>query len=205
MKDIWYGDNRDLVKWSVLLHLTRKYHLEKIIQIAYYRKSNFKTLEIDGVEHSIPDEIINHFRQVKNIEKLEVEVPIHVFCDIFDNRAAYMEKALNFIKQFQNSNTLIFLDPDTGLEPKNPSLQHVLECEAKIFYDNLIKGDLFAFYQHQTNRSGTPWIEPKREQLASALNIDLNNLKVAHGQNIARDVAFFYCRKPQQLAQQPAC
>ena len=79
MKDIWYGDNRDLIKWSVLFHLVRKYNAKKILQIAYYRKSDLKSFEIDGVNHSIPEEIINHFRRIKNIEPLKLEVPVHVF------------------------------------------------------------------------------------------------------------------------------
>lgn len=198
MKDIWYGDNRDLIKWSVLLHLARKYQARKILQIAYYRKSDFKSFEMDGVNHSIPEEIINHFRRVKNIESIKLEVPIYVFDTVFDDRKVYLSESLKFIKRFQGSNTVVFLDPDTGLEPKRHGMQHVLAYEAKTIYDNLIKGDVFVFYQHQTNRNGRPWIEPKREQLARALNIELNNLKIAYGQLIARDVVFYYCTKTQQ-------
>ena len=199
MKDIWYGDNRDLIKWSVLLHLVREYNTKKILQIAYYRKSDFKSFEMDRVSHSIPEEIINHFRRIKNIETLKLEVPVHIFDTVLEDRKVYLSESLKFIKRFQDSNTVVFLDPDTGLEPKRHGLQHVLESEAKIIYDNLIEGDVFAFYQHQTNRSGKPWIEPKREQLARALKIDSRNLKIVYGQLIARDVAFYYCTKPQQI------
>ena len=199
MKDIWYGDNRDLIKWSVLLHLVRKYNAKKILQIAYYRKSDFKSFEMDGVNHRIPEEIINHFRRIKNIETLKLEVPIHVFNNVLNDRRVYVEESLKFIKLFQDSNTVVFLDPDTGLAPRRPGPQHVLESEAKTIYNNLIKGDVFVFYQHQTNRNGRPWIEPKREQLARALNIDSKNLKTAYSQLIARDVAFYYCTKPQQI------
>ena len=197
MQDIWYADNRDLIKWSVLLHLVRKYNAKKIIQIAYYRKSDFKTFEIDGVNQNIPEEILNHFRRIKNIETLNLEVPVHVFDNVIADRKVYLSASLRFIQRFQDSNTVVFLDPDTGLEPKRHGLQHVLESEAKTIYDNLMKGDIFAFYQHQTNLNGRPWIEPKRKQLARVLNIDLNNLKIAYGQFVARDVAFYYCTKPQ--------
>lgn len=199
MQDIWYADNRDLIKWSVLLHLVRKYNAKKIIQIAYYRKSDFKTFEIDGVNQNIPEEILNHFRRIKDIETLNLEVPVHVFDTVIADRKVYLSASLRFIQRFQDSNTVVFLDPDTGLEPKRHGLQHVLESEAKTIYDNLMKGDVFAFYQHQTNLNGRPWIEPKRKQLARALNIDLNNLKIAYGQFVARDVAFYYCTKPQQV------
>ena len=199
MKDIWYGDNRDLIKWSVLLHLAQKYNANKILQIAYYRKSDFKSFEINGVNYSMPEKIINHFRRIKNIETLKSEMPVHVFDTVLDDRKVYLSESLKFIKRYQDSNTVVFLDPDTGLEPKSHGLQHVLESEAKTIYDNLVKGDIFVLYQHQTNLKGRSWIEPKRKQLARALNIDLNNLKIAYGQFVARDVAFYYCTKPQQI------
>jgi hypothetical protein len=154
MQDIWYADNRDLIKWSVLLHLVRKYNAKKIVQIAYYRKSDFKTFEIDGVNQNIPEEILNHFRRIKDIETLNLEVPVHVFDTVIADRKVYLSASLRFIQRFQDSNTVVFLDPDTGLEPKRHGLQHVLESEAKTIYDNLMKGDVFAFYQHQTNLNG---------------------------------------------------
>ena len=199
MKDIWYGDNRDLIKWSVLLQLARKYQAKKIVQLAYYRKSDFKSFEMDGVKYSIPNEIIDHFRQVKNIESIKSEFPIYVFDTMFNDRSIYLLGALTFIKKFQSTNSIVFLDPDTGLEPKKHGMEHVLEREAETIYNNLIEGDVFVFYQHQTNRNGRPWIDQKREQLACALKIGTNNLKIAHGQNIARDVVFYYCTKPQQI------
>jgi hypothetical protein len=37
VKDKWYGDNRDLVKWGVLLLLAKRYAAGRIVQVAYYR------------------------------------------------------------------------------------------------------------------------------------------------------------------------
>ena len=33
MKDEWYGDNRDLVKWGALLELARRFDASCIIQV----------------------------------------------------------------------------------------------------------------------------------------------------------------------------
>ena len=46
MKDIWYADNRDIIKWSVLLRLAEQYKAAQILQVAYYRPSRFATIEI---------------------------------------------------------------------------------------------------------------------------------------------------------------
>lgn len=89
----------------------------------------------------------------------------------------------------------MFLDPDTGLEPQNPALDHVLGTEARAIWNAMKVGDVFAFYQHQTNRAGQPWIEPKRLQLAQALGVAEPAIKIASGPDIAQDVVFFYVQK----------
>jgi hypothetical protein len=50
MKDQWYADNRDLVKWGVLLELCRQFHAIRILQVLCYRPSDWqeKNLKIDG-------------------------------------------------------------------------------------------------------------------------------------------------------------
>jgi hypothetical protein len=47
MQDIWYGDKRDRVKWSALVHLARAQQLSKIIQVAFYRAGKEYELEPD--------------------------------------------------------------------------------------------------------------------------------------------------------------
>ena len=57
-------------------------------------------------------------------------------------------------------------------------------------------GDIFAFYQHQTNRNGQPWIEPKRFRLAQAIGAGIHQVKMVSGPEIAQEVVFFYVQKP---------
>jgi hypothetical protein len=40
MKDEWYGDKRDLVKWGVLLHLAATFKATRILQVPYYGQAN---------------------------------------------------------------------------------------------------------------------------------------------------------------------
>jgi len=58
-----------------------------------------------------------------------------------------------------------------------------------------LKDDILVFYQHQTNRNGQPWIEPKKMQLANAIGVDESYVKVANGDSIAHDVAFYFLPK----------
>jgi hypothetical protein len=87
-------------------------------------------------------------------------------------------------------------DPDTGLAPQAPhGLQHVLNEETATIWRALREDDLLVMYQHQTNRSGRPWIEGKRQQFEDALGVPRGSSKVASASEIARDVVFYYCRK----------
>lgn len=45
-------------------------------------------------------------------------------------------------------------------------------------------------YQHQTNRGGQPWIEPKRQQLENALGVGRGSASSVTGARVASDVGF---------------
>lgn len=197
MRDIWYADNRDLVKWGVLLRLAAIFEAVRIIHLAFYRPSEFGKLLIDGREHDIPEEVIAHFRNLRTIGSIGSKVRVTVFDPVFKDRAAHQQAILALLPAFGQERCIIFLDPDTGLEPRTPSLDHVLAPEVRAIWDKMKSGDVFAFYQHQTNRSGQPWVEPKRGQLAEALGIPIQALKIASGVGIAQDVVFFYTQKAE--------
>ena len=197
MRDQWYGDNRDLVKWGTLFLLARKFRAKTIVQIAYYRPSTWGQLEIDGKPHDVPQEVFKHFRNLGNIEELRAGPQIKVLMAPFDDRGRYMTEVLKAIAAKGPDPKIVFLDPDTGLEPRNPSMDHVLESEVKEIWDRLQPWDVLVFYQHKTNRNGQPWIEPKMKQLSGAIGVDKGEIKLAvgHNPNLAQDVALFYCQK----------
>jgi len=195
MRDIWYADNRDLVKWSVLIHLAKKHDINNILQLAYYRTSEFGSITVNGTEFPIPVEVKDHFRNINNIRNIAGSVAVEVFDQEFKDRNRYLNQAIATIEKYKGMPVIIFLDPDTGLEPNNPTLNHVLDIEANKIWASLKTGDIIVFYQHQTNRNGRPWVEPKRKQFSNAINEPIENIKIASGNNIARDVVFFYAKK----------
>jgi hypothetical protein len=91
-----------------------------------------------------------------------------------------------------DSPCIIFLDPDTGLEPKNPGLAHTLKPELRQIWEAMRGNDLLVFYQHKTHE--TKWIEPRREQFAKALDLPIEAAKIAQSK-AATDVVFFFARK----------
>jgi len=91
----------------------------------------------------------------------------------------------------------VFLDPDTGLEPSKPDFKHTVESELAGIWSRMQKGDVLVFYQHRTNRNGTPWIKPKLSQFERALGLPPGMTKLARGPALASDVVFFYVQKPK--------
>ena len=195
MRDQFYSDNRDLVKWSVLHLLAEIFEAKSILQIAFYRPSNFAKIAIDGNEHEIPREVLDHFRDLRKISNIKSKFHVNVFYDLFKLREIYLRAVKNFLSEFRKERCVVFLDPDTGLEPHNPTLDHVLESEAKAIWDMTKLGDVYVFYQHQTNRAGRPWIKPKQRQLENALDLGKDSIKIGYGPKIAGDVVFFYAQK----------
>ncbi len=197
MRDKFYADNRDLVKWAILFQLAKDFCAHMILQLAFYQPSEFAKITINKKEYDISPEVLAHFRDIRKIAAIQSEIRVTVFDIPFNNRYDYIKNVLSFLRCFQNQTCVVFLDPDIGLEPfRNPNLDHVLNNEAKDIWDAIKSKDVYVFYQHQTNRAGRPWIEPKRKQLEDALELDRDSIEVAYGSDIARDVVFFYKQKP---------
>lgn len=196
MQDRWYADNRDLVKWSVLLVLARKHQADRILQIAYYNRSDFGEIDVDGHRHQVPAEVLSHFRNIRNAAALFQRPRVSVFDTPFGDRTSYTQSVKDFIRSFSSERCLVFLDPDTGLEPNGTSgPQHVLNEEARSIWTILPSGWVYVFYQHQTNKAGKPWVDEKRLQFAEAIGVAESKVGVASGQKIAQDVVFFHALK----------
>jgi len=195
VRDIWYADHRDLIKWGILLRLADIFEADRILHLAFYRPSEFGQVVIDGQEYDIPEEVLAHFRNLRAIGSLRSKVRVTVFDPVFEDRRTHQQAVLALLSAFGQERCIVFLDPDTGLEPRTPTLDHVLGSEARAIWDAMEPGDVFALYQHQTNRAGQPWIERKQGQLAEALGVPLQSVRIASGPRIAQDVVFFYTRK----------
>ncbi len=196
MRDQWFSDNRDLIKWSVLLLLARQSGASRVVQIALLNPSDYGQVEIDGKSYDIPSEVLSCFRDIRTVTDLSHNPRISVFDAPFQNRGYYLSAALDYVASFGNERCVVFLDPDTGLEPNGGGdTKHVLEREARQFWTALPAGSLFVFYQHETNKAGKPWIEEKRKQLARAISIPVEQIRTASGPKIARDVVFFFAAK----------
>ena len=196
MKDDWYADKRDLVKWGVILHLAEAYEANTILQVAYYRPTSWPGIEIDGRSHALVPAVTEHFRKIGNVSSIRTSAKVLVFDSLFVDRGRYLHDTLNNIANLPSGISIIFLDPDTGLQPKRvATLKHVLESELKSIWASMRRSDLLVLYQHQTNRNNDLWMHEKKAQFEKALELENGSAKLAQGTAIARDVAFFFAQK----------
>ena len=99
MQDIWYSDNRDLIKWGTLFNLAEKFEASQILHVAYFRPGAFEELVIDGKPRSIPGQVLSHFRDIKAIEGIKSsKVQVKVFSEVFQDRTVYQSAVLKFLQ-----------------------------------------------------------------------------------------------------------
>ena len=201
MRNKYYADNLDLIKWSVLIRLAEQYKLSRIIQVAYLRPSTFNMIDIAGQKpEPPPPQVLAHFRDIRNVAALHTDIPISVFDLMFDDRTTYHEALSLYLEAFKAKPRLVFLDPDTGLQPaRRFDFKHVLCAEAHAIWSQLNKNEVFAFYQHKTTMAGKPWIEKKRTQLEKAIKVGKGEVLVgqmARIRNDDNDVVIFFVVKP---------
>jgi len=193
MQDQWYGDKRDLVKWGTLLQLAHRHQVKRVLQVLYYRSNTWNPIEIDGESVPIPDEVIQHFRDTKSICTLNSSVPVEVLSEAFSDRGQYLKYVIGEIQGRKAIKKIVFLDPDTGLEPRggHANWKHVLEDELEMIWNSLSRGDVLVFYQHQPHIPD--WINAKKRQFAETIRTP--DAKRAYAPLIAPDVVFFFAQR----------
>jgi hypothetical protein len=176
-----------------------------IIQVAFLRrKIDSKNLTlIQNGERSIPFpiEVWDHFSKIDNIKRLESppKLNIIVWPDIFHNRLNYRHKLVSYIcekfKQNNNKRIIVFLDPDTGIQPgKGSNLKYITQEDIKEIYRILELGDLLVIYQHAGRTKN--WLDKSKNIMAIACNnADINHIMA---KDIAKDVAILWCLRKEE-------
>jgi hypothetical protein len=157
MRSEWYGDKRDLVKWGTLVHLCQEHGIKKIIQVPFLAKESGCDLMLltDDNQVDFPRAVWQHFRDIKQIDALgkSIGLDIKVVPDEFSHqkRSNYFER-IQVLAQSTEESKVVFLDPDTGLEPEKCKAKHVSSAEIRAIWHCLRPGDLLALYQHASRQ-----------------------------------------------------
>lgn len=197
MRDRWYSDNRDLVKWASLVHLTQTTGIGTILQIAFYRPDQDRLqLLRDGSAVPFPSVVLGHFRDLEQIGNLagRAGLTIMVFKEPFDgSRESYFRKLATTLDCLRSKKLIVFFDPDTGIAPAHYGPDHVLPEELGAVFRELKPGDWLALYQHRQRRRN--WIESNRRRFAQALDLPEKKVKTFSSPQLASDVVLFAAQK----------
>jgi hypothetical protein len=152
VRDGWFGDNRDLVKWSTLVHLAKRETLQRIVQVAYFRESPRPKLITGAGPLDLDGKIWTFFRDLRSVERLSAEIncTITVLDEPFSNasRGGYLNRAAGMIKSIEERK-VVLLDPDTGLAPARTTSGHVTVADVILIWVVLKPGDWLLLYQHR--------------------------------------------------------
>ena len=194
MKDTWYGDRRDLVKWGTLADLAERHSLAVIIQVAYLRLGTRGVLLNGNSEVPISPAVWSFFRDVTAVRSLGdlLHRQIVLIDQPFmpQRRRQYRQMVVESVRSVA-SGKIVLLDPDTGIAQAKPSGKHVTAEDIAAVWEVLQPGDWIAVYQHQS-RSRT-WRQDAQDRFAAVCG---NDIQLYTAPKVAADVLFLAKRKP---------
>ncbi len=195
MRDRWYGDDRDVVKWGAALHLARREGLADIVYVAMHRPDDdWPKLVTARGPAPLPDEVVRHFRDLDDLRRLEARTGVRIATvrDPFVDRAAYFRRVCERVGKYA-APVLVLLDPDTGLAPDvGAGPQHVTTDEVAALFAAMRPGDLLACYQHA--RRQKDWRGRARRAFANAPGVPSFEVEALRS-DLARDVLLLAVRK----------
>ena len=195
MRDRWYGDDRDVVKWSAVLHLARREGLTDVLYVAMHRPDDdWPPLATARGPVALPVEVVGHFRDLDDLQRLAARTGLRIATvkEPFVDRAAYFRRLREQVRQYA-APVLVLLDPDTGLAPDGGAgPQHVTSEEVAGLFAALRPGDLLACYQHA--RRQKDWRGRARRAFANAPGVPSFEVEALRS-DLARDVLLLAVKK----------
>ncbi|MCU0612473.1 MAG: hypothetical protein MUE60_11875 [Candidatus Eisenbacteria bacterium] len=195
MRHEWYGDNRDLLKWATLVRLARENGAAVLwIWLLTDNETRFEFAEPDGAD--FPEEVIEHFRDLDDIDRLAARAGIeisHYRRPYQGDSIAWFDDVIAGVRAWFRSSPdpiILFLDPDTGLEPESGSTRakHIRPGRIAELFGILRPGDTLVLYQHRWRDK--EWKNITTQRLAEALGCTPKELQVFYSP-VAADVALF--------------
>ncbi|MDD1684192.1 MAG: hypothetical protein LUO98_10210 [Methanoregula sp.] len=213
---MFFGDTRDLFKFDLVRHIMKAFPdllnftfvpmLTEEVSATGTRKTRAKDLglaqkkgragtqnadlmETMGRLQEIDDDL-EYFHGVRSYFKKE-----HIMVDVLHRDTFSHEHRVNYFnKMFENFpvNSLIFLDPDTGLEVKNPTRRHLLFDEVKKIFDRMDHQSVLIIYQHLPRVTREGYIQKRCGELAALTHSQPETIT-------DNEIVFFILTKNPQL------
>jgi hypothetical protein len=183
----WFGDSRDYVKWSCLRKEATNEHA--VIYGVMLRPDSFEDENLDKA-------VVEFFDQQKDFGALGKLFPkgFKIFERIYQGRDAkeyFHDLQLLIAETKSEGNVLVFLDPDTGIEPRGkPGNEHLRIEDIRSVCELLSSGDKLVIYQHASRASN--WVDKFSSRLEEVAARTSSKLREPfHARGVAKDVCFF--------------
>jgi len=189
------GDTRDLFKFDLVRHLMKSFpelasftfipmltdkdestkkkksattDLLKAVKAGKAGSQNRSLMENLGKLQEIEDDM-EYFSGIESYFRQE-----NIIVDVLQkDRFSHEHRANYFGKLFEKfpKKSLVFLDPDTGLEVRNPTRRHLLFDEVKKIADHMDNTSILMIYQHFPREIHNGYIRSRCAQLSELTGI----------------------------------
>lgn len=194
MRNQWYGDNRDLVKWAEVFRLAQ----DGQRQVVYVPMPNpddppFDTLRLSSGA-GLPQQVVQHFRDMGKVDQIPWPCGFVSVQGAMTDRAAYFRAVRTKVMERLGHPLVVVFDPDTGIEPKSGAgPTHVARDELREVFDLLRPKDVLVLYQHARRTNG--WLAEISDDVAAALGVPLGLVRAVRCVELAWDVALLTVEK----------
>lgn len=207
-----FGDIRDLFKFDLIFHIMKS--IPGLTCFTFIpllteckKKPDPDTGSIKDMEKAVKNRKVgsqnsNLLKQMSRLMEIDSDTEyIKSLQSYFENEHVLMnilhphtfthkDRERYFTSVFANfpKKSLVFLDPDIGLEVSNPTQRHLLLSEVKEIYDHLDTGSVLMIYQHFPRKVHEEYIRQRCSQLSE--HTGSSTLTITDN-----EIIFFLCTK----------
>lgn len=211
MKNKYFGDTRDLFKYDLILRITQGVvSIHRFLFIPMLTSDDDssdgnKTNYVKAKAGTQNKELMTYLKNCVNESKrniMEIEpyfksngVEIYIYKELLirKNRRDYFD-SIKIKKEFF-SNSLVFVDPDNGLEIQHSKEKHFLYREAKDIYDYMDGNSILMIYQHFPRENHKEYLHRRANELENLTE----DLPIYVSDN---DIIFFLLTKSGEVKNQ---